>query len=171
MISDCASDTTYVDPPSPAYYDDRLFDTSNATLNRDDSLVPYARVRQAYREAGKDLRTADYLMRAPGGEAVSNYYSLGILDNYKALSHRTDVRLRAFVVFEPPVVDPDLYKALPELTAAFERVYVHNIHGEGYSLAGVDVSKLYRALGLMSLSSRSCARRGSRHHPRRTRRR
>lgn len=142
VISDCASDTTYVDPPSPAYYDDRLFDTSNATLNRDDSLVPYARVRQAYKEAGKDLRTADHLMRAPGGEAVSNYYSLGILDNYKALSHRTDVRLRAFVVFEPPVVDPDLYKALPELTAAFERVYVHNIHGEGYSLAGVDVSKL-----------------------------
>lgn len=142
MISDSASDMTYVDPPSPAYYEDRLFDTSNATLNRDDSLVPYARVRQAYREAGKELRTADYLMRAPGGEVVSNYYSLGVLDNYKALLERADVCLKAFVIFEPPVVDPRLYKALPELTAAFEAVYVHNTTGDGYSLEGVDASRL-----------------------------
>uniref|UniRef100_UPI0040485180 glycosyltransferase family 10 domain-containing protein n=1 Tax=Orrella sp. TaxID=1921583 RepID=UPI0040485180 len=142
MIPDNASDTTYVDPPSPAYYEDRLFDTSDAILNRDDSLVPYARVRQAYRAAGKELRTADYLMKTPGGEAVSNYYSLGVLDNYKALLQRADVRLKAFVIFEPPVVDPRLYKALPELTAAFETVYVHNTTGDGYSLKGVDASRL-----------------------------
>lgn len=133
---------TYVDPPSPAYYEDRLFDTSDAILNRDDSLVPYARVRQAFRAAGKDLRTADYLMKAPAGTAISNYYSLGVLDNYKALLQRTDVRLKAFVIFEPPVVDPRLYKALPELTAAFETVYVHNTTGDGYSLKGVDASRL-----------------------------
>lgn len=142
MIPDHASDMTYVDPPSPAYYEDRLFDTSDAILNRDDSLVPYARVRQAYRAAGKELRTADYLMKAPGGEAVSNYYSLGVLDNYKALLERADVCLKAFVIFEPPVVDPRLYKALPELTAAFETVYVHNTTGDGYSLEGVDASRL-----------------------------
>ncbi|GBL40159.1 alpha-(1,4)-fucosyltransferase [Nitrospirota bacterium] len=52
------------------------------------------------------------------------------------------MRLRAFVIFEPPVVEPRLYRALPELTAAFERVYVHNVHGDGYSLQGVDVSRL-----------------------------
>jgi hypothetical protein len=142
VISDSATDTTYVDPPSPAYYEDKLFDTSDVILNRDDSLVPYARVRQAFRAAGKDLRTADYLMKAPAGETISNYYSLGILDNYKALLQRTDVRLKAFVIFEPPVVDPRLYKALPELTAAFECVYVHNTTGDGYSLEGVDASRL-----------------------------
>lgn len=142
MIPGNASNTTYVDPPSPAYYGDKLFDTSDAILNRDDSLVPYARVRQAFRAAGKDLRTADYLMKAPAGETISNYYSLGVLDNYKALLQRTDVRLKAFVIFEPPVVDPRLYKALPELTAAFERVYIHNITGDGYSLEGVDASRL-----------------------------
>lgn len=142
MIPDNASDMTYVDPPSAAYYEDRLFDTSDAILNRDDSLVPYARVRQAYRASGKELRTADYLMKAPEGEAVSNYYSLGVLDNYKALLERADVCLKAFVIFEPPVVDPRLYKALPELTAAFEAVYVHNTTGDGYSLEGVDASRL-----------------------------
>ena len=133
---------TYVDPPSPAYYGDKLFDTSDATLNRDDSLVPYARLRQAFRVEGKDLRTADYLMQMPVGDGISNYYSLGVLDNYKALRQRADVCLKAFVIFEPPVVDPKLYKALPELTAAFESVYVHNTIGDGYSLEGVDVSRL-----------------------------
>lgn len=137
-----AINTTFVDPPSQAYYEDRLFDTSNAALNRDDSLVPYARVRRAFRAAGKDLKTADYLVKVPPGEHISNYYSLGILDNYKALLQRKDVRLKAFVIFEPPVVDPRLYRALTELTSAFERVYIHNTIGDGYSLKGVDVSKL-----------------------------
>lgn len=132
----------FVDPPSKAYYEDRLFDTFNAILNRDDSLVPYERVRQAYRAAGKELRTADYLMKAPAGGVLSNYYSLGVLDNHKALLQRTDVCLKAFVIFEPPVVDPRLYRALPELTAAFERVYVHNISGDGYSLKNVRQLKL-----------------------------
>ena len=142
MISDNLSEITYVDPPSPAYYGDKLFDISDAILNRDDSLVPYARVRQAFRAAGKDLRTADYLMKAPASESISNYYSLGVLYNYKALRQRADVCLKAFVIFEPPVVDPRLSKALPELTAAFECVYVHNTIGDGYSLEGVDASRL-----------------------------
>jgi hypothetical protein len=142
VIPDKASNMTYVDPPSSAYYEDRLFDIADAVLNRDDSLVPYARVRQAYRTAGKELRTADCLMQAPEGEVVNNYYSLGVLSNYKALFERADVCLKAFVIFEPPVVDPRLYKALPELTAAFETVYVHNTTGDGYSLEGVDASRL-----------------------------
>ena len=142
MIPGNISNITYVDPSSPAYYGDKLFDTSDAILNRDDSLVPYARVRQVFRAAGKDMQTADYLMKAPEGESISNYYSLGVLDNYKALLQRADVCLKAFVIFEPPVVDPRLYKALPELTAAFEYVYVHNTIGDGYSLEGVDASRL-----------------------------
>jgi len=45
---------------------------------------------------------------------------------------------------EPPVVAPHLYAALPELTSSFDRVYVHNIEGDGYSLDGVQRSKLSR---------------------------
>jgi hypothetical protein len=140
---DSPSNLIYIDPPSPAYYEDRLFDTSNAVLNRDDSLVPYARVRETYGALGKEVRTADHLMQQQhAGAAASDYYSLGVLDNYKALLNRVNVHLKAFVIFEPPVVDPRLYEALPELTKAFERVYIHNITGDGYSLVGVDTSKL-----------------------------
>jgi hypothetical protein len=45
---------------------------------------------------------------------------------------------------EPPVVAPDLYKALPRITAVFDRVYVHNTRGDGYSLEHVDQTKLRR---------------------------
>jgi hypothetical protein len=53
-------------------------------------------------------------------------------------------RLAVFVIMEPPVVAPHLYAALPELTAAFDRVYVHNVDGDGYSLDGVQRSKLHK---------------------------
>ncbi len=39
---------------------------------------------------------------------------------------------------------PALYAALPRLTQVFERVYVHNTRGDGYSLDGVDQAKLQR---------------------------
>ncbi|WP_332778396.1 glycosyltransferase family 10 domain-containing protein [Polaromonas sp.] len=142
MMLDRPSNAIYIDPPSPAYYEDRLFDTSNTVLNRDDTLVPFFKLRAAQRKQGADMHTADFLMGQKGREHVSDYYSLGVLDNYKALLERADVRLKAFVIFEPPVVDPRLYKALPELTRFFERVYVHNTTGDGYSLEGVDTSKL-----------------------------
>jgi len=52
--------------------------------------------------------------------------------------------LVAFVIMEPPVVAPSLYDILPRLTSVFDRVYVHNTSGDGYSLNGVDTNKLHR---------------------------
>lgn len=139
---DRPSNTIYIDPSSPAYYKDRMFDIADPVLNRDDTLVPYFKLRAAQQKLGVEVHTADFLMAQENREHASDYYSLGVLDNYKVLLKRANVHLKAFVIFEPPVVDPRLYKALPELTAAFERVYVHNTTGDGYSLEGVDTSKL-----------------------------
>jgi hypothetical protein len=144
MINNNPAKTIYIDPPSPAYYEDKLFDLSNFVLNRDGTLVPFARVREAYRAKGSEVRTADYLVTGDASLGVSDYYSLGVLDNYKTLQKRAHVRLKTFVIFEPPVVEPRIYKGLPELTKYFERVYVHNTVGDGYSLNGVDTSKLYQ---------------------------
>ncbi len=132
----------FLDPPSKAYYEDKLFDHSNPVLNRDDTLAPFIRLRDALASSNVEMHTADRLLELDSAPGFSEYYSFGILDNYARLQAMGKVRLCAFVVFEPPVVDPRLYKALPELTAAFERVYVHNIHGDGYSLDGVDQSRL-----------------------------
>lgn len=134
----------YIDPPSKAYYKDQLFEQANTVLNRDDTLAPFIRLRAELETQSVDLHTADFLPQQESQEQISDYYSLGVLENYQKLSLRNDIRLKAFVIFEPPVVDPRLYLALPELSAAFERVYLHNTDGDGYSLKGVDQSKLYK---------------------------
>lgn len=133
---------SFIDPSYKVFYKDRLFDLTDTTLNRDDQLLSFSRLRDSLGSRNVCLQTADYLLSDTDTNGVSDYYSLGLTDNYKALSRRLDVRLRAFVILEPPVVAPALYMSLPELTAAFERVYVHNTVGDGYSTEGVDLSRL-----------------------------
>lgn len=133
----------YIDPSYTVFYEDRLFDEYNPQLNRDDMLSPFVRLRGALAEQGAAIHTADYLFKnVESTPDPSDYYSLGISKNYPALTSHSAVNLKAFVVMEPPVVAPHLYRELPALTSAFEHVYVHNTEGDGYSLEGVDRSKL-----------------------------
>lgn len=135
----------YLDPSYPVFNRDRLFDLSDPMLNRDDQLLPFHRLREHLRAQGRTVRTADYLLAgAPEPAAGHDYYSLGILDNYRRIAAERRAALKAFVIMEPPVVAPHLYAALPELTRVFERVYVHNVDGDGYSLDGVQRERLKR---------------------------
>lgn len=134
----------YVEPVSSSYYEDRLFDGANLVLNRDDTLAPFIRLRAALKQQGISLHTADRLLHSKKESHSIDYYSLGGLKNLERIGLCNDIRRRAFVIFEPPVVDPRLYLLLPKLTVIFERVYVHNIEGDGYSLKGVIQSKLHK---------------------------
>lgn len=136
--------SVFIDPSYSAYYGNRLFDTTNPVLNRDGTLEPFQRLRRALEAQHVRINTADYLLEGRMCEPVSEYYSLGLPDNFRKLVGRKDLRLRGFVIMEPPVVAPKLYRALPELTRHFEQVYLHNTVGEGYSLKNVDRSKLRR---------------------------
>jgi hypothetical protein len=142
MIELTATRGVYIDPSSPAYYEDRLFDISDARLNRDDTLLPFLNLKLRLEAGGAEVYTADKLSLSKDLTTTADYYSLGVLDNYAQFAGRSNIRLRAFVIFEPPVVDPRLYRALPALTKAFAEVYVHNTTGDGFSLEGVDRSKL-----------------------------
>ena len=136
--------TIFIDPSYRDFNSDGLFDLENPILNRDGQLLPLSRLRAHMANKGVNVRTADYLFKNEyQATAYSDYYSLGLLDNYAKLIDRKDVRLRGFLIMEPPVVAPHLYRALPELTRHFDRVFVHNTVGDGYSLKGVDQSKLY----------------------------
>jgi hypothetical protein len=138
-----ASSNVFIDPSYPAYYQDKIFDVTDTVLNREDTLAPFHRLRSVLSERGLGVHTADYLLENRISGSESSYYSLGLLSNYPQLIGKQDVHLRAFLIMEPPVVAPKLYRALPELTRHFERVYVHNTVGDGYSLKGVDQSKLH----------------------------
>ena len=135
----------FIDPSYRAFDSDGLFDLANPVLNRDGQLLPFHRLREHMASKGISVHTADYLLKESGHDAQqSYYYSLGILDNFERVLLEGSARLVAFVIMEPPVVVPSLYEALPRLTTVFDRVYVHNINGDGYSIEGVDTSKLHR---------------------------
>lgn len=133
-----------IDPSYRAFYGDKLFSADDPQLNRDGQLLPWIRLRAALNGAGTEAHTADWLSSERGSKRVVDYYSLGLLDNFQDLQKWPNVRLRAFLVMEPPAVAPHLYRALPKLTKAFERVYVHNTVGDGYSTRGVDMRRLRR---------------------------
>lgn len=130
----------FIDPSSKIFYENQLFNKNNNLLNRDETLEPFIRLKNA--EDRNSIKTADYLFDKKIANNEREYYSLGILDNYKKLSNYENVQLKSFVIFEPPIVDPNIYKKLPELTKIFKVVYIHNTVGDGYSLKGVDVTKL-----------------------------
>lgn len=138
------SSRIFVDPSYSKFLRGGLFDVSNAELNRDDQLLPFHRLRVRMRAMGVDIHTADALDAMGGKTTLPKYISLGIMDRYESLMQARAAELTAFVVMEPPVVAPDIYAALPKLTAAFKNVYVHNVRGDGYSLDGVDQSRLRR---------------------------
>ena len=134
----------YLEPPYEVYQRDKLFDLSDETLNRDGVLEIFARVRENGRARGVEVRTADAILTSE--EREKPYYSFGLFDRYRDLLRDPAVSLKGFFLFEPPIVAPAMYEVLPELTAAFETVYVHNTTGDGYSLEGVDQSRLKKFL-------------------------
>lgn len=129
-----------LEPSSHHYQEDRLFDIENEHLNRDGTLLPFFRAAQEAKKNGHELHTAD--MFKTYGEEKPEYYSLGILDGNKKLQGVAGVNYSGFLIMEPPIVAPKLYAALPQLTAMYDCVYVHNTEGVGYSTEGVDMSKL-----------------------------
>ena len=131
-----------VDPSSVHYFENKLFDISNSTLNRDGTLLPFHRLRVTLQAQGITINTVDLLLQDKISAQSHDYYSLGMLANIPALEARKDIVFKGFLIMEPPIVAPELYAALPELTRRFEKVYVHNTIGDGYSLTGVDQSKL-----------------------------
>jgi hypothetical protein len=135
----------FIDPSYPDFLEDRLFNSDNLLLNRDNQLLPFIRLKQALEERGIPVHTADRLKSGSVCAEVNHYWSLG-LEDYQSLLGREDVRLRGFIILEPSLVAPNLYAALPNFTRDFERVYLHNTIGDGYNLSGVDRSKLNNVL-------------------------
>ena len=124
------------DPPSKAYHKNKFF--LDSEYNRDDCLLPNIRLK-SFLEANKlHVDTFDFMP----SEGDVDYYSFGILSNIEYCLNRKNTKMKAFFIMEPPCVEPNIYSQLPRLTKIFESVYIHNTHGDGYSLIGVDKGKL-----------------------------
>lgn len=139
-----APHSVVIDPSSAHYFQNKLFDLSDPKLNRDDSLLPFYRLSVQLNEQDVVVNTVDLLLEDKISGEKHQYFSLGMLSNIPALAARQDIEFKAFLIMEPPIIAPELYAALPDLTARFEKVYVHNVQGDGYSLEGVEQSKLHK---------------------------
>jgi hypothetical protein len=142
MTTPVLREAVFIDPSTDHFLLDKLFDTTDGYLTRDGTLMPFARMREELAVQGIPVHTADYLRSGEVVAQVNHYWSLGILNGYHSLLNRDDVRLRGFILFEPPLVAPHMYRALGEITKHFEAAYVHNTTGDGYSLHNVAISKL-----------------------------
>jgi hypothetical protein len=129
----------FLDPSYPYYSQNHFFDSA-LPYNRDDRLLPAIRLKKFLEEKGHEIATADLL--DPGIQEPVVYYSHGIDTNYRKFALNPHIQMFGFMIYEPPVVAPHLYKQLPELTRVFQNVFLLNTKGDGYSLKGVDTSKL-----------------------------
>jgi hypothetical protein len=97
----------FIDPSYDFFGSNGLFNLNDPVLNRDDQLLPFHRMRQHMAGEGISVNTADFLFEIGDQDPrLSEYYSLGILDNYERVLSEKLAHLTAFVIMEPPVVAP-----------------------------------------------------------------
>ena len=112
----------FIDPPTHHFEDDRLFDSGTVLFGGDDILAPYKQIRRYFAERNIAVHTADRL--GPDTAAEKNIYvSLGLLSRYADMARRKDVVLSGFFAMECPIVEPSLYRALPQVQESFRRVF------------------------------------------------
>ena len=128
-VSDAGDVAVYFDPPTRHQFCNRLFDQESNPYAGDNILAPYAAIYQRLTAAGIAVQTADFLPATPDGRQ-NLVISFGTPDRlpsqsvgkYREMAKRSDVILSAFVAMECPVVEPGMFKALPELQKYFRRI-------------------------------------------------
>lgn len=111
----------YIEPSSHHFLRDKLFVVEDGRLNGDRINAPFAYLRDFLTSLGVSVHTADFLPRHPDG-VKKIYVSMGMCRNYRQYVGRADVTLSAFFAMECPIVDPHLFRALPEVSRYFNRL-------------------------------------------------
>lgn len=114
--------TIYIDPSSPRFLRDRLFDLGELPCLGDQLLAPYAYLRESLGAHDIDVRTVDYLPAKESRTDLNLYVAMSNLRNYRGIARRRDTVLSACFVMEIPVVDPGLYRALGKAQHYFKRI-------------------------------------------------
>lgn len=111
----------YIEPSSHHFLKGKLFIVNDGRLNGDRINAPFAHLRDFFEARGIVVRTADFLPEKPNGTR-NIYVSMGMLNNYPKLVSRPDVTLSAYFAMECPIVDPALFRALPDASRHFKRL-------------------------------------------------
>jgi hypothetical protein len=112
----------YIEPPSPYFLRDALFDVRGAAHAGDQILAPYAHLRASLNSLGIPVHTADYLPEESSGTR-NIYVSIGNTANYGRIGTRKDTVLSALFAMECPTVEPGMYRALNRAQHHFKRIF------------------------------------------------
>ncbi len=135
----------FIEPTYEDFLGDKLFNLSDPHLNRDGQLLPIVRLRDAYASMGIPVHTADYLRDGKILARQNDYWSLGDAEKYKQLRKRNDVSLKAFIMLEPPLIQPNTYRKMEEICRDFQLTYLYNTERDGYSLPDELMGKVRKA--------------------------
>jgi hypothetical protein len=111
----------YFEPPSPSFFRDRMFDDDDLRPVGDHLMAPWAHLREVFVGRGIEVHTSDSLPQRPDG-VMKLYFAVSRLEGYREAARRPDVVASAFVAMECPVVEPRLFRALPEVSKHFKRI-------------------------------------------------
>jgi hypothetical protein len=123
MVVDSRNIALYIDPPSPHFLGDQLFNMDSARFNGDRLNAPYIYLRDFLTARGIGVHTIDYLPKEKTGNVQNLYVSTGNLANYRRLTKRGDTVLSGFFAMECPIVEPSLYRALNRVQWYFKRIF------------------------------------------------
>jgi hypothetical protein len=121
MISKNDEVALYIEPSSHHFEGNRLFIVEDGRLNGDRINAPFAHLRDFLSSRGVMVQTADLMPEKPDG-TKKVYVSMGMLHNYRKYAKRPDVVLSAYFAMECPIVDPALFRALPDVRRYFKRL-------------------------------------------------
>jgi alpha(1,3/1,4) fucosyltransferase len=115
----------WLDPFTQHFEHDRLFRPYEGAPYGDDYAAPWRYLRDRLARHGIAVHTADLLELGHLPPASLNLYvSLGIRSRFRRLhARRADIVPSAFFAFECPVVEPRLYRDLPEMARSFRRMF------------------------------------------------
>ena len=109
----------FLDPIADRFGRDRLFEQHPYS----DFHAQWVHVKEVFESRGIPVHTADFLVDGERGSDVNVYFAIGTIRNYKRLAKRADVILSGLFHLEAPIVHPTTYRATPEASRFFNRIY------------------------------------------------
>lgn len=111
----------FIDPPSHHFLGDRLFDDGAGRFGGENLMAPHIAVREHFRTHGIAVHTLDRLPRLRSNRNL--IVSLGRREGAVIGVGDPGVVHSAFFAMECPIVEPAIYRALPEMAKVFRRLY------------------------------------------------
>ena len=115
-----------IDPASWHYESNKLFDSADANLNRDGTLLPFIRLKEHLQNLGNSIVTVDMFDCSDDEPFIFISFSEPrVVNKYKHIMSRASKNM--LILIEPELVRARSYRELKHYSNKFDFIYSHNI--------------------------------------------